>query len=69
MSSVKSYDKIGRSKREDFEAPEAIVIGRFDFSGEQTPRRKKYKKMQNYDRDKKDCCLCCDCLTELFKCC
>ena len=68
MSSVKSYENIGRSKREDFEAPEAIVIGRFDFSGEQTPRRK-YRKMRNYDRDKKDCCMCCDCLTELFKCC
>ncbi len=63
MSSVKSHDKIGRSKREDFEAPEAIVIGRFDFSGDP-----KYEKMRNYDRDKKDCCLCCDCLTGLFMC-
>lgn len=68
MSSVKSYDKIGRSKREDFEAPEAIVIGRFDFSGEQTPRRK-YKKMRvrnGNDRDENNCCCC---LNGLFMCC
>lgn len=68
MSSVKSHDKIGRSKREDFEAPEAIVIGRFDFSGEQTPRRK-YKKMRVRNGNDRDVNNCCNCLSGLFMCC
>lgn len=69
MSSVKSYENMGRSKRKDFEAPETIVIGRFDFSGEETPKRARYRKMRTRNSNERDVNNCCNCLTGLFTCC